>query len=172
MTRRKRHAEAAGFFPHVLYEGQVNGKFTSTAWSVAVGLKSATVETDQFMCQIKPDTQSVIARRGGLADLGKQLEDAVQLLRRNADAVVLYPDNRIASLCLQGHTDMPVRRREFGGIVQQVCQHLQQTGFVAFDSQVTLDMVEFQLLAVGMDVRAAELCRLMNQRWQRERLFS
>ena len=81
--------------------------------------------------QAEPEPAAGALQR--LVALDEALEDVLEQLARNAVAVVGDREQRLAAILAQVDADVPRRRRELGGIGEQVADHLGQPHRIAVD---------------------------------------
>ncbi len=71
----------------------------------------------------------------GIGPLRKHLENGLQPIRRDPDAVVPHSDERLIATALEQHPDGARMRRELGRIREQVGKDLPQPIRIADDGQ-------------------------------------
>ncbi len=82
---------------------------------------------DDMLDDSKPQAAATNASRAILVDTVEPLEDAVEILRWNADAGIPYPDLRERGAGLHLDSDASVGTIVLDGVLDQIGHHLLQT---------------------------------------------
>ncbi len=120
--------------------------------------------------QREPDAQAAGARTVGALHLREHLEDALQLVRRNADAAVLDRHAHLRTLALHRELDRAARPRVLAAVVQQVAEHLRQARRIGFDIDRFVGQRHAQGVLSGLGQRPRCFQRLLQHRGQLDRL--
>ena len=91
--------------------------------AVALGLNAAAVEPDKFARNGQPQSESAMRARPLVLHLIEVVEDAVEVISREANARVTHRDTHGLVCLLGADSDVATRRRKGVGILQQMCQH-------------------------------------------------
>ena len=136
----------------------------------ARGAHAAAVHLDDLPHQREPDAEPAVGAVEGAVDLGEEVEDVAQHLRRNADPVVAHRDHRLVLLGMELEPDAPAFRGVLGGVVEEVADHLGQAGGVALHLERARRQRHHQLLAARVDQRPRGLDRARDHRGEVDRL--
>src|SRR5438094_6269864 len=108
-------------------------ELAASADAVASRLHAAAVQLHDRFDERESDAETSQIAMLRAADLDEPLEDAVDHLRRDADAVVAYTDDGGARLGRGGHLDVSAFLLIFRRVVQQIADHLYDSCAVDFD---------------------------------------
>ena len=79
-------------------QGQPDDEFAAEPGPLASRFDAAAVHADEALHQRQSDAESALRSPRRAIDLHEHVEDLRERVRRNADAVVLHADDRLAAL--------------------------------------------------------------------------
>jgi hypothetical protein len=83
--------------------------------------------------------------------LHERLEDAVEHVGRHADSRVAHPDHGLVALPGRRHLDVAARHGVFGGVVEEVRDHLLEPGGVGLQADGLGGRIDRQLVGTALD---------------------
>src|SRR5581483_10518035 len=99
---------------------QPHAELAAPPRALAARLHTAAVQFDQALRERETEPEAGLVRSGARVELPERLEHVLQRRRRNADAVILHANQRIAVVDLEHYLDDSLRRSEFRRVAEQV----------------------------------------------------
>ena len=103
-------------------------------------------------------------------DLDEHLENARQHFGRNAGASVLHANYDFRAFAPRYQGNLATGRRVLGGVVQQIRQHLRQTGWIGIEPHGVVGQRYLDRVTRGVDQAAGRLDRARNDGGQLDSL--
>ena len=124
------------------------------AGTFAVRFDPPAMQPDHALDQRQPESQSALSPVRGALALGEQVEDVRQQARFDAAAVVADAQAHFVTLHVQHDFDLPALRRIFGGVGEQVDDHLHQARLVGVHVRGFAAEAETERMAPRFDAGA------------------
>ncbi len=131
--------------------GKMNHEFTAALQPGADGLDTAAMELDEALDQSQTDAEAPVGAALVRRDLRKHIEDPVQRVGCESDAVVPDVDADRPALGAAPQGDFSFGIGVFGGIGEQIGQDLRQTHGIGQDANPIRRPFDVESMALGLD---------------------
>src|SRR5690606_3651002 len=164
-----RFAFAARRFVFVAcHGGHLYRERASPSETLAMGLDAAAVHLDERFHEREAEAEAAAVALQRTVDLLEHLENALELLGRNADPVVAHGDHDVPFAELRAEPHVAAGGRVLRGVAQQVREHLREADRIGIELDALLGQLDRKLVPGLVEKRARLLERALDDRAERD----